>query len=218
MKRTGTGPEEPMATGRKTRTRTHGVDILMSCHPKVRKLKHLHIASSHGNKFWTSSWLLMDFFKRRGLTEGVRVMEVGCGWGLAGIYCAKKHGAKVTGVDVDPEVFPYLRLHAEINGVEITTIKKSFGGLTVRDLKGFDVLIGADICFWDGMVYSMKRLINRALRTGVRMVLIADPGRPTFDKLGEYFTEKGRGEILDWTAQRPRRIEGRILKIGSFRK
>jgi predicted nicotinamide N-methyase len=162
--------------------------------------------------------MLMDFFKRRGLPEGVRVMEVGCGWGLAGIYCAKKHGAKVTGVDVDPEVFPYLRLHAEINRVEIATIKKSFGGLTARDLKGFDVLIGADICFWDSMVFSMKRLINRALRTGVRMVLIADPGRPTFDKLGEYFTEKGRGEILDWTAQRPRRIQGRILKIGSLRE
>jgi predicted nicotinamide N-methyase len=80
----------------------------------------------------------------------------------------------------------------------------------------FDVLIGADICFWDKLTYSLKRLINGAMRKGPHIVIIADPGRPTFDELAKYFVEKRGAEILDWTVQRPRRIQGRILKVGSL--
>ena len=205
-----------MARSVKTMIRAYGVNVLLSGHPEVRRLKRLHTSSFHGNKVWTSSWLLMDFFRRRGLPEGARILDVGCGWGLAGIYCAKKHNAVVTGVDIDPEVFPYLRLNAEINEVKIATMKRGFGGLTGKQLMNFDVLIGADICFWDKMTYSLKRLINRAMRTGPKMVIIADPGRPPFDELVRYCVERQEAEILDWTAQRPRRIQGRILKVGSL--
>ena len=142
-------------------------------------------------------------------------MEVGCGWGLAGIYCAKKHRAMVTGVDIDPEVFPYLCLHADVNEVKIRTMKRGLEGLRGEHLRDFDIMIGADICFWDKMVDPLKRLILRALRAGVHLVLIADPGRSPFDELGQYFIKKGIGEMLDWTVQRPRRIQGRILKIRS---
>jgi predicted nicotinamide N-methyase len=193
--------------------RAFGIRVLLSRHPEVRKLKQDNIPSHHGNKFWTSSWLLMDYFRRRGLPGRARVMDVGCGWGLAGIYCAKKHGAVVTGVDIDPEVFPFLRLHAEINGVRINTMRRSFQGLTKNHLRNVDVLLGADICFWDSMVDPLKKLIRRALRSGVEMVLIADPGRSTFDKLGEYFCDEMKGEILDWEVRRPRRIEGQILRV-----
>ena len=205
-----------MARSVKTMIRAYGIRVLLSGHPDVRRLKRVHVSSFHGNKFWTSSWLLMEFFRRRGLPEGTRILDMGCGWGLAGIYCAKKHNAVVTGLDIDPDVFPYLLLHSEINKVKIATMKRGFGGLTGNDLKNFDVLIGADICFWDKLARSLKRLINRAFKTGSRMVLIADPGRPTFNELAEYFAEKRGAEILDWTVQRPRRIQGRILKVGSL--
>ena len=157
-----------------------------------------------------------ELIELAGFTPEMHILDVGCGWGLAGIYCAKKYNAVVTGIDIDPDVFPYLRLHSEINKVKIATMKRGFGGFTGNDLKNFDVLIGADICFWDKLVRSLKRLINRALKTGPRMVLIADPGRPTFNELAEYFTEKRGAKILDWTVQRPRRIQGRILKVGSL--
>jgi predicted nicotinamide N-methyase len=202
-----------MVSNRKTVIRAHGVRVLLSRHPEMRRLKEFNIPSNHGNKFWTASWLLMDYFKRRGLLKGTRVMEVGCGWGLSGIYCAKKHGAVVTGADIDPDVFPFLHLHAEINKVEVATMRKGFNGLRIRHLKDFDVMIGADICFWDKMMDPLRRLIGRALRAGVELVLIADPGRTPFLELGEYFTEKGTGEMLDWTVHRPRRIQGQILRI-----
>ena len=199
--------------GSKREIRAHGIRVLLSQHPEIRRLKRQYIPSAHGNKLWTSSWLLMEYFRRRGLQEGSRVMEVGCGWGLAGIYCAKKHGALVTGVDIDPEVLPFMRLHGEINGVKMKFLKRSFNGLYRQHLKGVDVLIGADICFWDKMVHHLKRLILRAQQSDVRLVLIADPGRAPFEKIGEHFIANGTGKIMDWTTQRPRRIQGRLMEI-----
>jgi predicted nicotinamide N-methyase len=155
----------------------------------------------------------MDYLRLRGLPKKARVMDVGCGWGLTGIYCAKNHGAKVTGVDIDSEVFPFLKLHAEINDVQIKTMRRSFQGLTGSHLKNVDILLGADICFWDSMIDPLRKLIRRALRSGVETVLIADPGRTTFDRLGEYFCGEMKGEVLDWEVRRPRRIEGQILRV-----
>ena len=143
-------------------------------------------------------------------------MDVGCGWGLAGIYCAKKHNAVVTSVDIDSEVFPYLRLHAEMNEVKIVTVRKGFEELEDKHLNNIDIMIGADICFWDTMVDPLKRLIIRALGAGVQLVLIADPGRPTFDEVVKYFIKKRSGEMLYRTVQRPHRIQGRILKISAL--
>jgi len=205
-----------VARRRKKYRQAYGVRLLLSHHPEIRKLKQFNAPSVHGNRLWKSTWLLMDYLHRRGLPEGLRVMEVGCGWGLLGIYCAKKYGARVISVDVDPEVLPYLQLHAKVNEVEISTMKKDFEGLKTKHLKDVDVLLGADVCFWDTLVKPLKNLILRAIRAGVKQVLISDPGRPPFEDVGEYFVIKRGGEILDWTAQRPRRSEGRILKIGSM--
>ena len=200
----------------RNKIRAHGLVALLASHPEVRKLKRHHSPSVHGNKFWKSSWVLIDYFSRRGLPPGVRVMEVGCGWGLASIYCAKKHQAVVTCVDIDEEVFPFLHLHAAQNDVRVQTMRKGFDALRTRDLEEVDVLIGADICFWDEMTDALRRLIGRALRAGVKMILISDPGRPPFQELQEYFVAKEQGEALDWTAQRPRRMQGQMLRIGAM--
>ncbi len=200
----------------RNKIRAHGLVALLARHPEVRRLKRLYSPSVHGNRFWKSSWLLIDYFSRRGLPPGARVMEIGCGWGLASIYCAKVHRAMVTCVDIDDEVFPYLRLHATRNGVHVRTIRKGFDALRIRDLERVDVLMGADICFWDHMTDALRRLIGRALKAGVKMVLISDPGRPPFHALQEYFVEKRVGETLDWGTQRPRRMRGQMLRIGSL--
>ena len=199
----------------KKEIRAHGLRLLLSRHPEIRKLKRLHAPALHGNKLWSSSWLLIDYFGRRKLPKSARLLEICCGWGLAGIYCAKKHGAIVTAVDKDAEVFPYLRLHARINRAEIFTLKADLRNLRMRELKQFEVVVGADICYWDSMVDPLRRFIQRALRSGVRQMLVSDPGRPTFENIAAYFVKQGIAEVFDWKSRRPRSIEGRILKIGS---
>jgi predicted nicotinamide N-methyase len=142
-------------------------------------------------------------------------MELGCGWGLAGIFCAKNRQAEVTSVDIDEEVFPYLRMHTQLNHVEVSTMHLGFDDLAGDQLKGIDVLIGADICFLDSLADSLKGLIGRALREGVQSVVIADPGRTSFEKLGRHFVREMRGEVRGRSVSRPYPIEGRILRIGA---
>ncbi len=83
-----------------------GLKILNSNHAGIRRLKRQgHAPSLHGNKFWNSSYLIMDHLKKNPLAKGTRVLEVGCGWGLSGIYCARRFEARVTCTDADPSVF-----------------------------------------------------------------------------------------------------------------
>ena len=73
-----------------------GLKILNSNHKDIRRLKREgHIATIHGNKFWNSSFLIMDYLKKNPLERKVRVLEIGCGWGLLGIYCATNFDATV---------------------------------------------------------------------------------------------------------------------------
>lgn len=197
---------------------SYGVRAYKARHEEIKKLKRLHAPSRFGFRVWGSSWLLMDFFSRLGLAQGSHVMEIGCGWGLAGIYCAKRHDAAVTGVDIDPEVFPYLLLHARINNVKIETVNAAFERLSSEQLGKTELLIGADICFWDAMVDPLKRLISRALAQGVGTVVIADPGRSSFHDLANHFTEVNQGEVLSWTAENPGPVSGKILRVSSHKQ
>jgi len=187
-----------------------------SRHRYVRQLKRLHTPATFGFRIWKSSWLLIDYIKREGFSDGLSVMDVGCGWGLAGIYCAKQYNAVVTCVDADAKVFPFLRLHSDANQVNIVTRNMSFDDLTVDHLTNIDVLIGADICFWNEMILPLERLIHCALKADVRLILIADPGRPPFDKLERHYLDRYSARSLDRKINRPYPFQGRILKIGSL--
>lgn len=201
---------------RPTMRRAFGVKILNSNHKEIRRLKREgHVAEIHGNKFWNSSFLIMDYLKKHPLKKNVRVLEIGCGWGLLGIWCARQFDAKVTGIDADENVLPYMQLHAEQNGVTVTAKKMSFEQLTVEKLKQFDVILGADICFWDEMADLLYNLTARAMKAGVTQVMIADPCRPPFTSLAERCKKKyGDGAWVEekWLS-RPVRASGEILII-----
>jgi predicted nicotinamide N-methyase len=188
--------------------------ILNAHHPKIRRLKRDgHIPEIHGHKFWNSSFLIMNHLKKNPLPEGTRVMEVGCGWGLLGVYCAKQFGAEVTGTDADPNVFPFLDLHAEINGVKVTTEKARFEKLTVARLKNVDVLLGADICFWDELTPVLFNMIKRALRAGVKQIIISDPSRSPFTELSGRCGALGNVTVLARAIKRPVHATGEMLII-----
>jgi len=196
--------------------RAYGVKILNSNHPEIRRLKSEgHQAEIHGNKFWNSSFLIMDYLKKHPLKKNVRVLEVGCGWGLLGIYCAKQFNARVTSTDADKNVLPYLDLHAEINGVKITGKRMTFQQLTVEKLKSYDVILGADICFWDEMADLLYNLIGRAMKAGVKQVMISDPCRPPFSDLADRCKAKygDNTEVVEKWLTRPVHASGEILIV-----
>jgi 2-polyprenyl-3-methyl-5-hydroxy-6-metoxy-1,4-benzoquinol methylase len=147
----------------------YGVKILNSNHKEVRRLKRDgYVAELHGNKFWNSSFLIMDHLKKNPLKKKVRVLEIGCGWGLLGIYCAKQFNAKVVGIDADENVLPYMALHATVNGIAIEGHKMTFQQLTTAKLKDYDVILGADICYWEEMTGVLYNMIGRAKKQGLK--------------------------------------------------
>ena len=200
---------------RTTQRRANGLTILTAAHPRMRALKRAgHVAEIHGHRLWNSSFLLMEHLKKHPPPAGARILEIGCGWGLLGIWCAKRFGARVRGIDADAHVLPYLRLHAELNGVEIGCERRTFEQLTGRELAAFDLILGGDICFWDEMTRALYNLIRRARRAGAGTVMIADPCRPPFTALAERcearLPDAGR---VDVRLTRPVRASGQILIV-----
>lgn len=190
-----------------------GVHFYRSRHARIRELKRQHAPSVFGYRIWSSCWLLMDYLKALGVSPGARIMEVGCGWGMAGIFCARELGAEVTCVDADPEVFHYLRLHSQLNRVRIATLNRRFEDLAAPELAGLDLLIGADICFWDEMTARLSVMIDRALACGVGRIIIADPGRSSFMSLAAYCLEAHDARVFTLSVRKPYTFTGRLLVI-----
>ena len=190
-----------------------GLRICKNSHPDIRKIKRdTGEAEIHGNKFWRSSLLLMDYFQEFPLKRASRVLEIGCGWGLAGLFLAKYQQARVTSLDADASVFPYLDYHANLNGVQSTTWCQRFEKISVANLEDFDLVIGADICFWDTLSPILFNLNRRAQRAGCRVVL-SDPGRPPFREMAQRSVEKLNADYQNWHVGHPHNASGLIIDL-----
>lgn len=203
-----------------------GLRILTNSHKDIKRIqKTAGMPNIHGNKFWKSSLLLMDYLAtfppeplpgpsgKRPKKRPVRVLEIGCGWGLAGIYCAKEFGAKVTGLDADDTVFPYMMHHAELNGVDIEAWQCRYENVRKADLKNFDIVIAADICFWDEMVDPLYKLVRRAKQAGGVRVVITDPGRPTFSDMADRCIDKLGAFYDGWSTPHPHNFSGWVMDM-----
>ena len=204
-------------TSSKPRTAHRFRNIVMptSSHPAIRRVKRRDINPSiHGNKLWKSSCLLIDYLKKNPSEHCQSVVDVGCGWGISGIWCAKTLGADVTSVDADSNVFPYLNTVAEINGVKTSPLVARFEQLSVEQLSSFDMLLAADICFWDELAKPVSELVDRAVEAGVKRILIADPERAPFFVMAEHCIKQHCAEVIEWQAKGANiKAQGAIMLI-----
>ncbi len=191
----------------------YGIYLLESKHRLIRRLKKAYQPSVHGHKTWNASFLLMDYLQHHPLKKKAKVLEVGCGWGPGSVFCAKQFKAKVTGLDIDKEVFPFLDVLAELNDVSVAPMTRRLESLKGQDLGKFDVIVGSDVCFWDSLVKSLNQMINRALKNGVERIIITDPGRPTFYELCDAARKKHDVELIEWYATEPRHFVGEVVEI-----
>lgn len=191
-----------------------GVRTLLAAHPDMRRLKRATKATHlHGNKLWGSAYLLIDYLQENPLPAASKVLDLGCGWGLASIYCAKYLGTQVSALDADPAVFPYLSLLAAHNDVEINTLCAQFNELSIDELAQYDTIIASDICFWDEMSEEVFDLIHRAVEAGVKKIIIADPHRPPFLAVAEACIDDFFAELIPREVITSRHHRGSILLI-----
>lgn len=190
-----------------------GLTVLKNNHKDIRRLRReAGYPSHHGNKVWNASLLLMDYFKEQPLPQGCRVLEIGCGWGITAIYCAKRFKGEVTGLDIDASVFPFFHHHATINGVTVESVRCSYQRATQEFLAQYDVVVGGDICFWDDLSAPLYNLLRRANKVGTRVIL-SDPGRPPFQLMAERAQSKLGGELFSWAVPAPHNCSGYVLDV-----
>lgn len=202
-------------TSQKTFVGHLGTKALTSTHPEIKKLKRQGIeAEIHGNKVWRSSYVIMDYFEDYPVPAGQKVMDIGCGWGLTGIYLANRFDAKVLGIDADENVKPFLDAQARVNKTPIAFEKKTFQQIKKKDMTDYHTLVGADICFWEELVDPLFKLIKRAMNAGVKQVLIADPGRSPYWELVERCTDEFSGTAqVTRSISKPYRTTKEILIV-----
>jgi predicted nicotinamide N-methyase len=192
-----------------------GVEVLKNNHPDIRRIKReVGTATIHGNKFWQSTSLMIDYLQAFPPRKRWRILEIGCGWGISGIYCAKTFSNKVTALDADDSVFAYLQHHAELNGVRVDVVKSRYEKVSTAMLSEYDMVIGSDICFWDEMAKPLLNLVNRAYKAGVKRVVMTDPGREPFRIMADKCAKKFDAVYDNWSVPHPYNTSGLVLDIG----
>jgi predicted nicotinamide N-methyase len=201
---------------RLTERKFRGVTLPTASHKAIRRVKRAgHEPSIHGTKLWRSSFLIIDYLHKNPPANAGSVLDAGCGWGISGIWCAKKLRSAVVSLDADPAVFPYLDAVAELNRTSTTALVKRFEKLKKTELAAFDLLLAADVCFWDELVKPVSKMIDRAIDAGVEQIVIADPERPTFHQMAERAVKRHGGEVLQWSLKGKIKATGALLVINN---
>jgi predicted nicotinamide N-methyase len=165
----------------------YGIKILKSKNKTLKDLKKdSKQPSLYGDQIWQSSFMLMEYLEQNPLALKQRVMDIGCGWGLLGIFCAKHFDSNSLLVDADRNVFPYVNSHELLNNVSVNTVQAAFNEITPIHLADQDVIMGSDICFWPELATQLRLLIGVAMKANVKKIILADPGRQTFLHLAEF--------------------------------
>jgi predicted nicotinamide N-methyase len=191
-----------------------GVVLPRRSHPDWQKIQTGHQQPQlHGHKLWGASRLLMDYLSHHPLEKNLRILDLGCGWGITSVFCAKQFQARVIANDADPAVFPYVDFLAQLNDCKIESLIQTFDQISNKTLSHIDILIGADICFWDHLSEPVFDVIQRAVETGVKKIIIADPNRPPFIAAAEACVNEFFGELLPWKTAVGGKTSGSILII-----
>lgn len=184
-------------------------------YPEIQKLfRSGKRPTEFGNKLWACSNVLIDYLHENDMElRGKRVLEIGCGWGLLGIYLAKEFDCQVTCSDLDRHVLPVVELQAELNEVQVQSKEAGFSDLLLNENEQYDIIIGVEICYSEEVVKDIIELTERAFTLGVERFMLTDPGRPDYSDYEAWSLKKYRGK----TYTLPGSVNGKITTLLELR-
>jgi predicted nicotinamide N-methyase len=153
--------------------------------------------------FWAYPWaaglglarLILDMPE---LVRGARVLDFGCGGGVAALAAAQAGAVHVVANDLDAWALAVARIAADRQGLQIETLQ---GDLTSEDGPvPFDVVLCSDLAYEKRVAPQQRAFLERARLQGAR-VLVADAGRT-------YFETEGLEKLAEYTIAVPRDLEG----------
>ena len=147
-------------------------------HPWVRSA----YAADTYTPYWASLWPSARMLAKAVLREPwetypqpVRVLEVGCGLGLAGVACLAR-GLDVTFSDVDETALAFASANARRNGFATGWRTRLLDFRAPPDDEKYPVVIGSDLMYEERLVDPLVDLLAAVLAPG-GVCLIADPDR-----------------------------------------
>jgi predicted nicotinamide N-methyase len=123
---------------------------------------------------WPSSMMLADIMDTQ-LTGGLRVLEMGCGLGLASLVAAK-HGADITASDYHPLAQHFLDNNSFDNQLALIPFACSDWAKPNLLLGKFDLLIGSDLLYEPNHPELLSQFIDFHASPNVTVIII-DPDR-----------------------------------------
>jgi predicted nicotinamide N-methyase len=154
--------------------------------------------------FWAYPWaagvaLARVILDHPEWVRGKRVLDVGCGGGVASLAAARAGAAEVVANDIDAWALATTRLAAARQGLEVVTLEAD---LTADPaiVTSCDVVMASDLGYERSRAPGQHALLRLAAQAGAR-VLAADAGRT-------YFDADGLTEIACYTMAVPQDLEG----------
>lgn len=149
----------------------------------------------YGEYVWPAGLFMCDFLKRNPeLVKGKRVLELGSGTGIVGLYAAKLGAAHVTLTDFIDFNIEVIKLNIKENGLEQTVEPRWFRWGTNLGEK-WDVILGSDVTYPNMDHPALWKAIKTHLKPDGQCVL-AHHQRENFN-FSYKFKELDRTEVED---------------------
>ncbi len=123
---------------------------------------------------WPSSLVLANYMQDY-LTEGKRILEIGCGIALSSLLLNERED-DITATDYHPEVESFLQRNTQLNNGSCIAYERVDWANDQSQLGQFDLIIGSDLLYEDQHIPLLADFIQAHARPACD-VIIVDPGR-----------------------------------------
>jgi predicted nicotinamide N-methyase len=142
----------------------------------------------HFGQIWPSGVVLAQAMCSFAIV-GKRVLELGCGLGLASLVLARRH-ADVTASDHHPLAEQFLAYNAGLNELTMPVYRDLPWSAIAGELGTFDLIIGSDILYERGHSQTLAGLLGR-LANARSEIVISDPGRGNSGRMTRALVDQG---------------------------
>lgn len=141
-------------------------------------------------ELWPSSIVLADFLaKNTQQIQGCICLDMGCGLGLCSLV-GQWLGARVIGMDYEPEALHFARRNATINGVAQPLWTVMDWRAPAVQVHSVDFVWGGDIMYERRFVEPVLAFLDHVLNIGGK-AWVAEPGRSVYSHFREALTARG---------------------------
>lgn len=125
----------------------------------------------------------------RATFSGERVLELGCGIGLASLVLQKR-GVEVVASDIHPLAEPFLAYNAALNALPAVHYRQLRWDVPLPSLGHFDIIIASDVLYESTHAELVSGVIQRHARETAQ-VWVVDPGRGNSGRFSRLMASQG---------------------------